>query len=86
MKKTVFDYLSIKRKEASNENESDSRESGHSSLENQENRMSLSTSNEIETTETCIDLEECSHITSTTDVHDDRRGDREPSLFEAPPV
>ena len=30
MKKTLFDYFSIKRKEASNENESDSQESGHS--------------------------------------------------------
>ena len=44
--------------------------------------MSLSTSDRIETTETCIDLEECSHITPTTDVHEDRRS--EPRLFDAP--
>ena len=82
MKKTLFDYFSIKRKEASNENGSDSQESGHSSVESPKDKMSLSTSDRIETTETCIDLEECSHITPTTDVHEDRGS--EPRLFDAP--
>ncbi len=81
MKKTLLDYFSRKRKEPSNENESDSQGNGHSSMESQEciSRMSISISDEIET---CIDLGEHSHISPTTDVHDDRSRS-EAHLFHA---
>jgi hypothetical protein len=51
---------------ACNENESDSQGNGHSSVESQESisRMSISIYDEIET---CIDREDRSHISPTTD-------------------
>ena len=58
MKKTLFDYFSKKRKEPSSEDESKSQGSEHSSVEIQNSRMSLSTSDKIEITETFIDFED----------------------------
>jgi hypothetical protein len=66
---------------ACNENESDSQGNGHSSVESQESisRMSISIYDEIET---CIDREDRSHISPTTDdIHDERRS--ETCLFGA---
>ena len=51
-------------------------------MESQENGVSLSNSDEIQTTETHINLEEYSHITPKTYVYDDRKS--EPRLFDAP--
>jgi hypothetical protein len=82
MKKTLLHYVSKKRKKPSNENESDSQANGYSTVQSQESvsRMSISISDDIET---CIDLEERSHIFPTTDdVHDERRS--EACLFGAP--
>ena len=82
MKKTLFDYFSKKRKEPSKENESDTEGSGHSSVDIQANAMSLSTSDEIETTATFIDLHECLHFTRSADV--DNGQTSEVRWFNAP--